>query len=169
MSSHTCHAASLETPTRRRLAGFALMELLVVMVVVALLASMGISAGRPAAEARAAQALRGLIVSARHEALLRGRSVAVVQHPGGFESLAQPATTATCGEGSGVGRVDLAQHPAVRVSEGWDAGGLVWLTSGSGRTCAGGGVISSTVVFTGPRGSAAVIVSSLGRVRVERR
>lgn len=153
----------------RRPEGFTLLELLVVMAVVAVLTSLAVGAARPSSEARAAEALRALLLSARHEALLRGRSVAVVQAPDGFESRAQAVSTAECGSGAVVGHVDLSQHAGVRVTAGWAAGGVVWLPTGSGRTCTGAGVISSTVVLSGPRGTAAVVVSSLGRVRVERR
>lgn len=118
---------------------------------------------------RAANALRALLTSARHEALLRGHSVAVVQVPGGFVSRSLSSSEAQCVGGAELGRLSLSDHQGVQVVESWPSGGLVWLPSGSGRTCAGGGVISSTVALQGWRGSAAVVVSSLGRVRVERR
>ncbi len=158
------------SPRRRRAVdGFTLLELVLVLGIVAVGAGAAVGALRPSSEMRAANALRALLTSARHEALLRGHAVAVVQVPGGFVGRSQSGSEAQCGGGAELGRLSLADHQGVQVLESWPSGGLVWLPSGSGRTCAGGGVISSTVVLRGWRGSAAVVVSSLGRVRVERR
>ncbi len=154
---------------RVRAGGLTLLEMLLVLALVAVAAGAVALALRPAAELRAAQALRGLLIAARHEALLRGASVAVVGSTLGFVATAQAGDGAECAGGVDLAGLRLAEHPGVRVVSAWPTGGVVWLPSGSGRTCAGGGVISSTVVLEGVRGSAAVIVSSLGRVRVERR
>lgn len=153
----------------RRSAGFTLLELILVLGIVAVGAGSVASALRPSSEMRAAQALRALLVAARHEALLRGHGVAVVRAGEGFVSRVQTGSESPCAVGSELTRLDVAADHGVRVAQTWPSGGLVWLPTGSGRTCAGGGVISSTVVLEGRRGRAAVVVSSLGRVRVERR
>jgi hypothetical protein len=43
----------------------------------------------------------------------------------------------------------------------------VWLPYGGARSCDGGGVISGRLILTDGIGHVDVIVSSLGRVRVE--
>ncbi|MBX3145009.1 MAG: GspH/FimT family pseudopilin [Trueperaceae bacterium] len=158
-----------DTTSERRVAGFTLLELILVLGIVAVGAGGVASVLRPSAEMRAAHALRAQLVAARHEALLRGQSVGVVRVGDGFVSRVQTGAQSPCLAGSELAHLDVADQHAVRVAEAWPSGGLVWLPLGSGRTCAGGGVISSTVILEGRRGRAAVVVSSLGRVRVERR
>jgi len=74
----------------------------------------------------------------------------------------------TCLGGEASNRLLLAEYPGVRVASGFASDGMLWLPSGSGRTCAGSGVISATLTLRGFSGAADVVISSLGRVRVER-
>ncbi len=151
-------------------AGFTLVELLVAIAVAGVALGIGFLAARPSLEMRAAHAVRSLLLQARAQAVWTGASVAVVETAGGSAlSMRVPETPSTCSGGRSLAGVRLSQFPGVRLVDGLRAGGVFWLPSGGGRSCAGGGVISDTLLLRGPRGSAAVVVSSLGRVRVERR
>lgn len=154
-----------------RRSGFTLVELIVVMAVIAIAGAIASGIARPSNELRAAGAVKSMLVFARLQALWQGTVVAVTPLPlgGGFTVSRGPFdTSGSCQGGRVLSRLLLSEYPGVRLSSGFSGGGLAWLPSGSGRSCAGGGVISSTLTLTGLRGAANVIVSSLGRVRVER-
>ncbi len=153
----------------RGVSGFTLAEVLVVLAVLGVAASLGLASARPSPEGRAARAVRSLFVQARVLAMWSGAPVAVVELPGGagFAAGRVAAGEGGCGAGEALAAVRLRDFPGVDVVQGLWSGGLYWLPSGSGRACGGGGVVSGTVVLRGPRGAASVIVSSLGRVRVE--
>jgi len=147
--------------------GFSLLETLVTLSVMAVLAALGLAAARPSPEAHAARALRALFLQARADAVWSGAPVAVVELPGGAGFAARRLAGDDCASGEALATVRLREFPGVRVAQGLWSGGLYWLPTGAGRACSGGGVISGTVVLQGPLGSASVVVSSLGRVRVE--
>lgn len=150
--------------------GFTLLEVLVVLAVLALVSGIGMAAFRPSLEVRAASAVRSLVLQARAQAVWSGDSVAVVESAGGTSFSALSMTSkGGCEPGSALASLRLLDFPGVRLVDGLRAGGLYWLPSGSGRSCSGGGVISDTLLFEGPRGKAALVISSLGRVRVEAR
>lgn len=153
---------------RRQLA-FTLLESLVVLAVLGVLAGIGFATTRPSPEVRAARAVRALLLQARAEAVWGGAPVAVVELPGGAGFVARrwDAVVHDCSAGEALASVRLRDFPGVAVAEGLWSGGLYWLPSGSGRACSGGGVISGTLLLRGPFGTATVVVSSLGRVRVE--
>lgn len=142
------------------------------MAVLAVLAGVAVSFARPAAELRAANALKGLLLFARAQALWQGVPVSVTQLPlgSGFAVARGPFDAAGgCHGGEVTNRLLLTQYPGVRLTDGFATGGMQWLPSGSGRDCAGGGVISATLTLSSLTGAAQVVVSSLGRVRTERR
>lgn len=148
--------------------GFTLIELLVALAVLAILTSVGLAVTRPSHSARAAQAVRTAILWARTEAIWRGVPVSVteVAGQGGFAVRLAANPAAPCSGGAALTQVALAEFPGVRLVAGLPRG-LVWLPSGSGRTCSLGGVISSTIELTDARASARVVVSALGRARLE--
>jgi len=159
-------------PGQRRSAhtrGFTLVEALLVLAVLGVLAGLGVVTARPALEMRAARAVRALLLHARVEAMWTGAPVAVVELPGGagLAARASGAVPVCDSGGRTLATVRLRDFPGVTLARGLRSGGLYWLPSGSGRDCDGGGVISGTLELRGPFGSAAVVVSSLGRVRVE--
>lgn len=147
-----------------------LVELLLVLALLGVLASIAYAFARPSHVARAAGALRSAILFARTEAMWRGVPVSVTELPGGAGLAVRLAASAAapCGGGSELLRAPLADHPGVRMAAGLPRG-LVWLPSGSGRSCSGGGVISATIELADGRSAMAVVVSSLGRVRLEAR
>src|SRR5690606_33599255 len=150
----------------RRSSGFTLVEALVALAVMGVLASIGAVVARPSPEVHAARALRALLLQARAEAIWSGTPVAVVEDQGGFTARRQGEGAPAC-EGPQLAAVRLRDFHGVVVSQGLWSGGLLWLPSGTGRACSGGGVISGTVELRGPFGRSSVVVSSLGRVRVE--
>jgi prepilin-type N-terminal cleavage/methylation domain-containing protein len=156
---------------RLRTHGFTLIEVLVVLAVLGSVAGIGLTFARPASDMRAAVALRSVLLWARAEALWQGASVAVRELPLGlgYEARRLEPGADACDSGEVIGRLLLAEHPGVRIAAGLGAReGLLWLPTGGGRSCDGGGVISATIVLRSPLGATRVVVSSLGRVRVER-
>lgn len=165
-------APGLPSAMRRvRLQGFTLIEVLVCLAVLGSVAGIGLAFARPATDMRAAAAIKSLILWARAEALWHGVSVAVHELPlgAGFEVRRLAGGGSDCEAGEVIGRSLMTEHPGVRIGTGFgDRGGLVWLPTGSGRACSGGGVISATVVVLSRSGTSRVVISSLGRVRIER-
>ncbi|HEX7001732.1 MAG TPA: prepilin-type N-terminal cleavage/methylation domain-containing protein [Trueperaceae bacterium] len=154
----------------RSAAGFTLVETLVALAMLGVVLAIGFFTLRPSLEMRAARAMRALLLQARTQAIWSGLSVAVVETAGGSAFVAREFDPASaCSDGRVLATLRLRDFPGVRLSDGLRAGGIYWLPSGGGRSCAGGGVISDTVLLQGPRGGAAVVVSSLGRVRLEAR
>lgn len=153
----------------RETRGLTINELLVVMAIIAILGGLVVSFARPSTEVRAANALKSLLLFARAQALWQGVAVSVTQLPlGGGFAVARTQAGAGCAGGTVTSRLLLSDFPGVRLASGFADGGLVWLPSGSGRSCDGDGVISATLRLNGFRGAAELIVSSLGRVRVRR-
>ena len=152
-------------------AGFTLLELLVGLAILSVMAGLGMTFARPANDLRAATAVKTMLLWARAEAVWHGVPVAVTELPlaSGFVVRSLPSGSGDCDDGEILGRLLLADHPGVRLAAGFGVrGGIVWLASGSGRSCAGGGVISADLRLASLTGTSHVIVSSLGRVRVER-
>lgn len=146
-----------------------LLELLLIMALVSVLAAITLTFWRPNGAMLAAAEVRTTLLWARANALWRGVPVSVTQE-GDAELLIRQTDPAhaPCEGGVEIERLDIGSHPGVRLVAGLPRG-LLWLPDGSGRTCSGGGVISATLKLQGSRGGANVIVSSLGRVRVEPR
>lgn len=153
---------------RSRAAGLALLELIVVLALLALLVSFAFALGRPSHARRAASAMRTAILWARTEAMWGGVAVSVTEATSGQGVVVRtaPDPANPCAAGTVLTRVLLAEFPGVRLEAGLPRG-LVWLPSGSGRSCAGGGVISGTMVLADGRASVRLIISALGRVRLE--
>jgi len=151
--------------------GLTLIEILVCLAVVGSVAGLGLAFVRPANDARAATALKTLLLWSRAEAMWQGSSVSVVELPLGigYEVRRLEGSASGCGSGAVIGRLLVAEHPGVRIAAGFGAReGLLWLPTGSGRSCDGGGVISASIVLQSLAGSSRVVISSLGRVRVEK-
>ena len=112
--------------------------------------------------------MRTAILWARTEAMWGGVAVSVTEATSGQGVVVRtaPDPANPCAAGTVLTRVLLAEFPGVRLEAGLPRG-LVWLPSGSGRSCAGGGVISGTMVLADGRASVRLIISALGRVRLE--
>lgn len=114
-------------------------------------------------------ALRSMVAQARFEAIERSVPVAVVYRPGvkAFVTLAGESGSFTvCEAGAEVSRLVLSEFPGVEV-ERVPSGGLVWLPSGSGRTCSGSGAFNQTITLSERDRDARLIVSRAGRIRSE--
>lgn len=138
-----------------------------VLALLGVLLALGSWLARPDRTIRAAEAVRSVILFARLNAVWRGATVAVTELEGGGGLVARLVEGGgACGPGPELARVPLADHPGVRFAAGLPRG-LAWLPSGAGRSCDGGGVVSATLSLVDGRNEARVVVSSLGRVRVE--
>ncbi|HLU83574.1 MAG TPA: GspH/FimT family protein [Trueperaceae bacterium] len=154
-----------------RQSGFTLIELLVCLAVIGSVAGIGLSFARPANDLRAATALKSLLLWSRSEAMWQGSSVSVTELPlgTGYQVRRLSAGSSDCHSGEVISRLLLVEHAGVSLAGGFGSReGLLWLPTGSGRSCDGGGVISATITLQSLTSSSRVIVSSMGRVRVER-
>lgn len=147
---------------------FTIIELLIVLALLGTLFSIASAVSRPSHAWRAARSLRATLLWARTEAMWRGEAVSVTELEGGGGLRVRLAPGTECGSGPELTTAPLSEHPGVRLVAGLPRG-VVWLPSGSGRSCDGGGVISATIRVADHRKEVAVIVSSLGRVRLEER
>lgn len=138
------------------------------MLVVIGLAIGGFVLVRPGGAVRAAQGARAFLLWARLEAMWTGDAVAVV--PSGTPPLlarrGDAADVAAACAGREVKRFELARYGRARVIQAL-RDGIVWLPGGGARSCGGSGVISGRMVLADAGRRVSVIVSSLGRVRVE--
>jgi prepilin-type N-terminal cleavage/methylation domain-containing protein len=150
-------------------AGHTLLELLVVLGLMGMFTAWALHA-RPSRVALAAVALRTQLLQARYAAIERNEPVAVVYRDGeqAFLTLASGEldVAAACESGEEIARLRLSEFPRVRVTK-VPANGVVWLPSGTGRTCTGGGAFNQTIALADPVREARVIVSRAGRVRSE--
>lgn len=147
--------------------GFTLVELLIVLGVLALLASFAAAFARPANAQRAAQAVRATILWARTEAVWRGDPVSVtVSNDDAVLVRLEDGGSPWCESGTELGTLRLSAYPGVTLERGLPRG-VVWLANGSARSCSGGGVISGRLTLRDRLRTVSVLVSSLGRVRLE--
>lgn len=147
--------------------GHTLLELLVALALVGLFGVWALQA-RPSRVAAAATALRNQFLQARYAAIERNAPVAVLFRDDAFVTLASSdgGVAEACEAGEQLARLPLVDYPGVRVTS-IPSKGLVWLPSGSGRTCSGGGAFNQTIALTDPVREARVVVSRAGRVRSE--
>lgn len=163
-------AAPPRSPRRRR-RGVGALELLLALAIAGILLAASAPLLRPDPARAVAGRIRALALAARLDALQRGVPSALV-----FEAGAAGAAFALrrgddperigdlCRAGALVRRETL---PAlVRVTP--LRADLVWLPSGYGRDCRGGGVVNGTIRVEGRRTAYALRLSSGGRLRLER-
>jgi prepilin-type N-terminal cleavage/methylation domain-containing protein len=145
--------------------GVTLVELLVVVAIVGVVAGLSVVLLRPPGFVPAARELALVVRHARWLALASGEPVillvsegrSVVMLRGPLWRCDAPAGAAPVWEGGGRS-----------LSLAWPSRGIAFGADGFPRSCGGDGVGSATALVHGRYGSAAIIVSSLGRVRWER-
>lgn len=153
---------------RLRCDGYTLLELLLVLALLGLFTTWAVHA-RPSRVGAAVVSLRTQVLQARFEAIERNSPVAVIYRAeeGSFLTLAGDFTIAeVCGDGVELARLRISEFAGVRVTNA-PASGLVWLPSGTGRTCTGAGAFNQTISLVDSVREGRVIISRAGRVRSE--
>ena len=155
----------------RRLAGFTLIEAIIVLAIVSILLGIGVVRLQPASARLFANDVASQMQQARFEALKQNRPVSVVwlSGAGRFETRMHPSSTnpALACDGSTVmntKRVD--DYRNVTVTTDLDRG-IVWLPNGQARTCSGGPNAQSTSTIEDGRVTRSVHVTTAGRVSVQ--
>ena len=149
-----------------RIAGFTLVELLLVLAVIGMVGTVSLTLGRPSGAHQAARAAQALLVWGHLQALRSGADTAVVPTARGLEVRAG-AGARLCAAGTRLRSLGWRTFGSVRLERAPRAG-ILWRSAGGALSCAGGGVISDRLVLADDRSRYAVVVLSLGRVRVER-
>jgi prepilin-type N-terminal cleavage/methylation domain-containing protein len=154
---------------RRRDAGFSLLELLVVMAIMAAAAAL-VAGQQPSRLVPASNALRSLLIQGRLEAVSSGTPVVITFDPAEREYRLRHATSAgglalLCEAPGASSLLRLADYRGV--TQAGTFSGLIWLPTGSGRSCQGGGVYNQTLRLQQGSREARIIVSRAGRVRSE--
>ena len=150
--------------------GFTLVELVIVL---SLLAATGllVALNWPSPLGPASSALRNFVSQARLEAVARNEPIAVVfdavtgqyQQRHALDGSYRPAEL--CGSGQVLRSLDLSDYRGVTLGPG--GSGLIWLPTGYGRTCLGGGAFNQTIRLMHRGLEARIFVSRAGRVRSE--
>ena len=154
----------------RSKSAFTLPELLIVIGLLAGTAFL-VALNSPSPLGPASSALRGFISQARLEAVARNEPIAVVYDAvqGQYHQLHSPGASYSpselCSGGQILRRLDLDEYRGV--SLGPPGNGLIWLPTGYGRTCLGGGAFNQTITLMRGGLEARIFVSRAGRVRSE--
>ena len=152
----------------RARAGFTLLELLVILAIIGILASIGAMAFRAPSSRLAANDYKALLQEARLEAIKRNRAVAVVWSEA-ENALIVRATVASgavsCDSGTlEVRRMSLRDYRNVTLTTDMQNGAVVWLPNGRSRQCSGS-LAASTTTFSADGRSFSILLSSAGEIR----
>ncbi len=146
--------------------GLSLLELLIALGLLGLVIVLLPRLPGPSTARQAAHSAKAMALWCHLQALSGGSAVALVQNAGGLVARSGTGQDA-CTTGDPVRTMAWRTFPRTRVLDSFRAG-ILWRADGIALSCAGGGVISDRMVLSDGRSRYAVVVSSLGRVRVER-
>ncbi len=146
-----------------------IVEILVALSILAILASIAWYALRPTLAARSAHELSRVVRHARWLAVTSGVPAMLLtpDYGGSIVLVSDSAWQCDPDVAPQVRRVWRA--PPRRLAVSWPVRGIAFAPDGFPRSCRGDGVGSATASLRDDTTAAAVIVSSLGRVRWERR
>ena len=150
-----------------RRGGTSFIEILVVLAVLALVAGASFAVVRPSGAHQAALAARALVTWSRLQALRTNSDAALSSTAQGLVVHASGSAPRPCTIGRRLRGLAWSDFGSVRLERALRSG-ILWRADGIALSCAGGGVISDRLVLADDRARYAVVISSLGRVRVER-
>lgn len=146
--------------------------MLVVLAVLGVLLGLGVSSLRAPDHVAAANAVRGFLQDGRVEAVKRNRAVVITFDAAERRfamSVQATSGSVSCTSGlTALRDLDLdGDYGGVAATAALAGGGLVWLPSGTVRSCTVGTPGGATLAFQGRSGSRQVVVSEVGRVAVQ--
>jgi prepilin-type N-terminal cleavage/methylation domain-containing protein len=147
--------------------GLTLLEVIVVLALLALGLGLAVATTRPNRAARTAQELAAVIRSARWSAIVTGTPTVLLASVDGSTVVRLTGPEYGCDPAAAAADVVWTlEHRGVSVA--WPLRGVAFAPDGFPRSCRGDGVGAATVPVEHASARAAVVVSSLGRVRWER-
>lgn len=147
--------------------GVTLIEVVIVLAMLGVLLSIGAASFRPSESRLYANDVRALIQQARFEAVRRNVPVAVVWDAADDAFLTVLGNDADrCDASTVLNRATASTYRQVEVDIEFDDG-LVWLPSGTARSCNLGAFSDVIAVISDRFGSRTVTVSLTGRVTIQ--
>ncbi len=152
-----------------RQSAFTIIELVITLAVVAICLTLAFAILRRPTATIAAQELARIVRHARWSAVTSGNPAILLTPDHGQSIVLVPGPAWSCDPAAAGARTVVWEQHRRRLVVGWPARGVAFAPDGFPRSCLGDGVGSATATIVDGKSQAAVIVSSLGRVRWERR
>lgn len=150
-------------------AAFTLVELLIVIALSALLLALFFGNGSAPSAVRSAQELARIVRHARWSAVSSGQPVMLLTPDHGRSILLVRGPGWSCDPYDAQSKEVVWESPVRGIAVSWPLRGVAFAPDGFPRSCFGDGVGSATAIVGDRATSAAIVVSSLGRVRWELR
>lgn len=137
----------------RRTSGFSTIELLIVIAILGILATIGYTRINPPSARLFSNDLKAMIHQARYEAIKRNQPVAFVWDEAAesfYIRLDSNAVgvNAQCDGDSSLVTKQLSEYRQVSVDVSMLTDGIVWLPTGQARSCSGSPMVSSSIEVT---------------------
>ncbi len=162
MRGTSCHRRVMRRPR-----GFSVLELVIVIAIFGIVITVGWLTLRARPAVQVAREIATVVAHSRWTAVTTGRPIVLLLTDGGRSIVQSDLPGWGCVVGNVPRRVwEIGERRAFLT---WPARGIAFAPDGFPRSCSGDGVGSATVRIDDAATRAAVIISSLGRVRWEPR